>query len=209
MKPSEYFHRNVFLGASCMPRREAEMRHQIGVENIMWGSDYPHPEGTWPHTREQMRETFGGLPEGELRAMLGGNADAALRLRRPGARARRRPHRAAPRRLPALTPEGRHGTTPLREDPGPGGEGRRGESPSSCRAACARSASSTRPTPGIAAAVLPKPLEPAARPEVGVTFSHVAMQIRPDFTVRDRLDRLRGAAHGTRASRASTRSRCR
>ena len=34
----------------------------------------------------------------------------------------------------------------------------------------------------VAAAVLPKPLEPAARPEVGVTFSHVAMQIRPDFT---------------------------
>ena len=74
MKPSEYFHRNVFLGASCMPRREAELRHQIGVMNIMWGSDYPHPEGTWPHTREQMRETFSGLPEDELRAMLGGNA---------------------------------------------------------------------------------------------------------------------------------------
>jgi acetoacetate decarboxylase len=36
--------------------------------------------------------------------------------------------------------------------------------------------------PRIAAAVLPRPLEPAARPEVGVTFSHVAMQIRPDFT---------------------------
>jgi acetoacetate decarboxylase len=33
----------------------------------------------------------------------------------------------------------------------------------------------------IVAAVLPKPLEPAGRPEVGVTFSHVAMQIRPDF----------------------------
>jgi predicted TIM-barrel fold metal-dependent hydrolase len=74
MKPSEYFHRNVVLGASCMPRREAEMRHQIGVPNIMWGSDYPHPEGTWPHTREQMRDTFRGLPEAELRAMLGGNA---------------------------------------------------------------------------------------------------------------------------------------
>jgi len=35
--------------------------------------------------------------------------------------------------------------------------------------------------PQIVAAVLPKPLQPAARPEVGVTFSHVAMQIRPDF----------------------------
>jgi len=73
-KPSEYFRRNVFLGASCMPRREVEMRHQIGVGNIMWGSDYPHPEGTWPHTREHVRETFRGVPESELRAMLGGNA---------------------------------------------------------------------------------------------------------------------------------------
>jgi predicted TIM-barrel fold metal-dependent hydrolase len=74
MKPSEYFHRNVYLGASCMPRREAEMRHQIGVDNIMWGSDYPHPEGSWPYTREQMVETFRSLPENELRAMLGLNA---------------------------------------------------------------------------------------------------------------------------------------
>ena len=74
MKPSEYFHRQVFLGASCMPRREAEMRAEIGVANIMWGSDYPHPEGTWPYTREQMIETFRGIPETELRAMLGLNA---------------------------------------------------------------------------------------------------------------------------------------
>jgi predicted TIM-barrel fold metal-dependent hydrolase len=74
MKPSEYFHRNVFLGASCMPRREVDMRHEIGLANIMWGSDYPHPEGTWPYTRAQMTETFRGVPEAELRAMLGGNA---------------------------------------------------------------------------------------------------------------------------------------
>ena len=74
MKPSDYFRRNVFLGASCMPRREAEMRHQIGVGNIMWGSDYPHPEGSWPYTREQMIETFKGLPENEVADMLGGNA---------------------------------------------------------------------------------------------------------------------------------------
>ena len=74
MKPSDYFRRNVFLGASCMPRREAELRHAIGVLNIMWGSDYPHPEGTWPTTREQMLETFRGLPHDEVAAMLGGNA---------------------------------------------------------------------------------------------------------------------------------------
>ena len=73
-KPSEYFARNVKLGASCMPRREAEMRFETGVEQIMWGTDYPHPEGSWPFTRKQMIETFQDLPEDEIEAMLGGNA---------------------------------------------------------------------------------------------------------------------------------------
>jgi len=72
--PSEYFHRQVALGASCMPRREAELRHQIGADGIMWGSDYPHPEGTWPFTGKQVHETFDGLPEADVAAMLGGNA---------------------------------------------------------------------------------------------------------------------------------------
>lgn len=74
LKPSEYFRRNVLVGSSCMPRREAELRHEIGLECIAWGSDYPHPEGTWPHTRQAMIETFRDLPEDELDRMLGGNA---------------------------------------------------------------------------------------------------------------------------------------
>jgi predicted TIM-barrel fold metal-dependent hydrolase len=74
MKPSQYFARNVMIGASCMPRREAELRHDIGVANIMWGSDYPHPEGSWPYTRQQMIDTFHGLPEDDISAILGGNA---------------------------------------------------------------------------------------------------------------------------------------
>jgi predicted TIM-barrel fold metal-dependent hydrolase len=74
MKPSEYFRRNVFLGASCMPRREVERRYEIGLGNLMWGSDYPHPEGSWPETAKQMHDAFDGVPEDELAAMLGGNA---------------------------------------------------------------------------------------------------------------------------------------
>jgi predicted TIM-barrel fold metal-dependent hydrolase len=74
MKPSEYFDRNVFYGASCMPRREAETREAIGVANIMWGSDYPHPEGTWPDTAGAMHDTFDGLPQADVEAMLGRNA---------------------------------------------------------------------------------------------------------------------------------------
>jgi predicted TIM-barrel fold metal-dependent hydrolase len=57
-----------------MPRREVELRHAIGVGNIMWGSDYPHPEGSWPETRAQMLDAFRGTPDADLEAMLGGNA---------------------------------------------------------------------------------------------------------------------------------------
>jgi len=80
MSPVDYFRRNVRVGASCMPRREAELRHEIGIESIMWGSDYPHPEGAWPYTRQQMADTFHDLPDGEITAMLGGNAAAFYEL---------------------------------------------------------------------------------------------------------------------------------
>jgi predicted TIM-barrel fold metal-dependent hydrolase len=40
----------------------------------MWGSDFPHPEGTWPHTQQYYRGTFAGLPERDGRRILGENA---------------------------------------------------------------------------------------------------------------------------------------
>ena len=57
-----------------MPRREAEHRHEIGMKQMGWGSDYPHPEGSWPFTKDQMFETFRGLPENEVADMLGLNS---------------------------------------------------------------------------------------------------------------------------------------
>ena len=57
-----------------MSRRECERRHAIGVPNILWGSDFPHDEGTWPQTWASLHDTFDGVPEPELRAMLGENA---------------------------------------------------------------------------------------------------------------------------------------
>ncbi len=71
MKPSEYFHRNCFMAASVMGDIEVERRHAIGVGNLMWGSDYPHPEGSWPHTREWLRERFHDTPQQDVRAILG------------------------------------------------------------------------------------------------------------------------------------------
>jgi predicted TIM-barrel fold metal-dependent hydrolase len=40
----------------------------------MWGSDYPHLEGTWPNTMDALRKTFGDYPESEIQQLLGGNA---------------------------------------------------------------------------------------------------------------------------------------
>ena len=76
MKPSEYFDRNVFIGSSFAPRSDIEARHAIGIGNIMWGNDFPHPEGLWPKTGDFLRESFHDVPEAERLAMLGGNARA-------------------------------------------------------------------------------------------------------------------------------------
>lgn len=74
MKPSEYFARNIGVGASCIPRCDVETRDELGVDKMMWGSDYPHPEGTWPQTESILDEVFKGFPEADVRAILGGNA---------------------------------------------------------------------------------------------------------------------------------------
>ena len=45
MLPSEYFDRNCFIGASNIVRVEMARRYEIGVGNLCWGNDFPHPEG--------------------------------------------------------------------------------------------------------------------------------------------------------------------
>jgi predicted TIM-barrel fold metal-dependent hydrolase len=73
-RPSEYWRTNCMAGASFVHKAEIEMRHEIGVDTIAFGRDYPHPEGTWPNTPDWLHDAFAGIPEQELRAMLGENA---------------------------------------------------------------------------------------------------------------------------------------
>ncbi|MCR9096273.1 MAG: amidohydrolase [bacterium] len=80
MKPSEYFRRNVAVGTSLLKRTEVEQREAIGLESIMWGTDYPHPEGCWPNTDVDRRALFRDVPESDLAAMLGGNAARFYKL---------------------------------------------------------------------------------------------------------------------------------
>jgi predicted TIM-barrel fold metal-dependent hydrolase len=76
LKPSEYFRRNCWVGVSFPSPNEAAARQDIGVDRFMWGSDYPHDESTYPHTREGLRRAFAGTSKGELQRILGGNAAA-------------------------------------------------------------------------------------------------------------------------------------
>jgi hypothetical protein len=48
----------------------------VGVDKIMWGSDFPHREGCWPFSREHLRLSFAGVEPAEVAAMVGGNAAA-------------------------------------------------------------------------------------------------------------------------------------
>ena len=74
MKPSEYWRTNCWLGASFMTRDDADERYSVGVDRIMWGSDFPHEEGTYPHTHEALAHTFAGIDPAEVERMVGLNA---------------------------------------------------------------------------------------------------------------------------------------
>jgi len=74
LRPSEYFARNCWVGESFQSPGEAAAPHGIGVDKFMWGSDYPHHESTYPHTREGLRRSFAGTDPAELQQLLAGNA---------------------------------------------------------------------------------------------------------------------------------------
>ena len=74
MSATEYFRRNCWVGVSQPGPADAAARYDIGLDRFMWGSDYPHDEGTHPFTREHLRQLFSDTDESEMRAILAGNA---------------------------------------------------------------------------------------------------------------------------------------
>ena len=71
---SEYFARQCWVGASFPSIPDAEVRKIMGADRFMWGSDYPHDEGTGPYSREALRQVFNQVGEAEMRDILAGNA---------------------------------------------------------------------------------------------------------------------------------------
>jgi predicted TIM-barrel fold metal-dependent hydrolase len=76
--PSDFFRGNVFMSFQDDKRGLAE-RHLLGVTGLMWGSDYPHTESTFPHSATVLGEMFDSLAvPSEERAMIA--HDNACRL---------------------------------------------------------------------------------------------------------------------------------
>jgi predicted TIM-barrel fold metal-dependent hydrolase len=74
LSAAEYFERNVWMGVSQPTPEDAATLARLGGDHFMWGSDYPHDEGTHPYSREHLRQLFHSWSEPDLRALLGGNA---------------------------------------------------------------------------------------------------------------------------------------
>jgi len=49
-------------------------REFTGIECLMWGNDYPHEEGSFPHSQEWVSKQFAGIPEADIERMVRGNA---------------------------------------------------------------------------------------------------------------------------------------
>jgi predicted TIM-barrel fold metal-dependent hydrolase len=73
LSPMEQWHRQFFV-TSFFAQDEVELRHTLGVGNMMWGSDLPHVEGTYPKSRQHLAELFAGVPREEVEAIVGMNA---------------------------------------------------------------------------------------------------------------------------------------
>jgi predicted TIM-barrel fold metal-dependent hydrolase len=74
MTATEYFRRNCWVGVSQPKAPDVEAIRQLGLDRFMWGSDYPHDEGTAPFTREHLRQLFCAWDEPDLRRFLAGTA---------------------------------------------------------------------------------------------------------------------------------------
>lgn len=73
MKPSEYWRRQ------CMATYQSDkvgtrLLDLLGEENVMWGSDFPHPDGVWPDSQDFIRQELGHLPAETRHKVVCGNA---------------------------------------------------------------------------------------------------------------------------------------
>ena len=72
-RPSDYIKQHSHWGFLNNPFG-VKVRHEIGVDKVMWASDFPHSDSDWPHSRQVIDAIFAGVPQTEVRQMVCDNA---------------------------------------------------------------------------------------------------------------------------------------
>ncbi len=72
--PSEYVRDHFYWSLQGEVHGIQKLRHDIGVDKLLWATDFPHIECEYPHSQDAIKEEFAGVPEAEKKAMLVGNA---------------------------------------------------------------------------------------------------------------------------------------
>jgi predicted TIM-barrel fold metal-dependent hydrolase len=79
-RPSEYVRRHIHFSVQHVERVAVELRHHMGVEHIMFATDFPHIECDWPNTRPFAERLFAGVPADEAFKIAAGNMLEFFRL---------------------------------------------------------------------------------------------------------------------------------
>jgi len=77
--PSDLFRKHVF-GCFIDDQVGVDLRHQIGLDNILWESDYPHADSLWPNSRKTAERLLSDVPEDESKKILETNARKLFRV---------------------------------------------------------------------------------------------------------------------------------
>ena len=78
-KPSFYWHRNM---AATFEQDTVGIRllDLIGIDSLMWATDYPHPDSTWPRSREVLEHHFRGMSADDVELIASGNVTRIYKL---------------------------------------------------------------------------------------------------------------------------------
>lgn len=84
LRPSEYFARQCWISYEVDERTLPVLAPVIGERRVVWGSDYPHHDATFPGAVDALRRTMASMPAEDQALVLGANAAELYRLPAPG-----------------------------------------------------------------------------------------------------------------------------
>ena len=82
VRPSDLIRKHAY-GCFIVDQLGIDLRHRLGVDHLMFESDYPHSDSIWPNSMKALETMMVGVPADEVQKMIGGNAGELFRIPRP------------------------------------------------------------------------------------------------------------------------------